>query len=241
MLENRMGDSIYLLLLLILQIKDFFLCLDFCTQFFFRGQVQLVLASKKLLIAVEDGILCNILVRVGAKDDTDGRAIPLAALQFIIHTDVHIHLPYVLMGDFAGFQIHQHKAFEDIVVDDVIILFFCVDMLLAGYKGITFAKLHEQFLNVRNNAAFQLTLGKNCAAGKSQELSNHRVFDELQLVCLITGGQLFHFLLNRLRILGFQQAVIILGRNVALQRADAPCLLGRFFRVPIAGSFILDL
>ena len=49
MLENRMGDSIYLLLLLILQIKDFFLCLDFCTQFFFRGQVQLTMKGHCLV------------------------------------------------------------------------------------------------------------------------------------------------------------------------------------------------
>ena len=91
MLENRMGDSIYLLLLLILQIKDFFLCLDFCTQFFFRGQIQLVFTGKKLLVAVEDRIFGNVLVRIGAKDNADSRVIALAALQFVIHTDVHIH------------------------------------------------------------------------------------------------------------------------------------------------------
>ena len=244
MLENRMGDSIYLLLLLILQIKDFFLCLDFCTQFFFRGQVQLVFAGKKLLVAVEDRIFGNVLVRIGAKDDANSRVIALAALQFIIHTDVHIHLPYVLMGDFAGFQIHQHKAFEDIVVEhevDVVVLFFCMNVLLAGYKGIALAKLHEEFLNVRNDAAFQLAFGKIRAAGKAQKFRNHRVFDELQLVCLITGCQLFHFLLDGLLVLGFQQTVVVLGGNIALQRADAPCLIGRFFRVPVTGGFVLNL
>lgn len=74
-----------------------------------------------------------------------------------------------------------------------------------------------------------------------QKFRNHRVLDELQLVRLITGGQLFHFPLDRLRVLGFQQPVIILGGNVALQRADTPRLLCRFFRVPVACSFILDL
>ena len=70
---------------------------------------------------------------------------------------------------------------------------------------------------------------------------NHRVLDELQLVRLITGCQLFHFLLDRLLVLGFQQTVVVLGGNIALQRADAPCLIGRFFRVPIAGCFVLNL
>lgn len=244
MLENRMGDSIYLLLLLILQIKDFFLCFNLRAQFFFRGQVQLVFAGKKLLVAVEDGILCNILIRVGAEDDADGWVIALAALQFVIHTNIHIHLTYVLMGNFAGFQIHQHKTFEDIVVEhevDVVVLFFCMNVLLAGYKGIALAKLHEEFLNVRDDAAFQLAFSKIRAAGKPQKFRNHRVLDELQLVCLITGCQLFHFLLDWLLVLGFQQTVVVLGGNIALQRADAPCLIGRFFRVPVTGGFVLNL
>lgn len=116
-----------------------------------------------------------------------------------------------------------------------------MNVLLAGYKGIAFAKLHEEFLNVRDDTAFQLAFGKIRAAGKPQKFRNHRVLDELQLVRLITGSQLFHFLLDWLLVLGFQQAIVILGGNVALQRADAPCLIGRFFRVPIASCFVLDL
>ena len=227
-----------------LQIEHFFLRFNLRAQFFFRGQVQLVFAGKKLLIAMQDGVFSNILVRIGAKDDADGRVITLAALQFVIHTNIHIHLTYVLMGNFAGFQIHQHKALKDIVVEhkvDIVVLFFRVDMLLAGYKGIAFAKLHEEFLNVRDDAAFQFAFGKIRTAGKSQKFRNHRVLDELQLVRLITGCQLFHFLLDRLLVLGFQQTVVVLGGNIALQRADAPCLICRFFRVPIAGYFVLNL
>lgn len=227
-----------------LQIEHFFLRFNLRTQFFFRGQVQLVFAGKKLLVAVENGVFGNVLIRIGTKDDADGRIIALAALQFIVHADIHIHLTYVLMGDFAGFQIDQHKAFEDIVVEhevDVVVLFFRVDMLLAGYKGIALAQFHEEFLNVRDDAALQLAFGKICAAGKAQKFRNHRVLDELQLVRLITGCQLFHFLLDRLLVLGFQQTVVVLGGNIALQRADAPCLIGRFFRVPIAGCFVLNL
>lgn len=81
---------------------------------------------QKLLIAMQDGVFSNILVRIGAKDDADGRVITLAALQFVIHTNIHIHLTYVLMGNFAGFQIHQHKALKDIVVEhkvDIVVLF----------------------------------------------------------------------------------------------------------------------
>ena len=227
-----------------LQIEHFFLRFNLRTQFFFRGQVQLVFAGKKLLIAMQDGVFSNILVRIGAKDDADGRVIALAALQFVIHSDIHIHLTHVLMGDFAGFQIHQHKALKNIVVEhkvDIVVLFFCVDMLLAGYKGIALAQFHEEFLNVRDDAALQLAFGKIHATRKPQKFRNHRVLDELQLVRLITGCQLFHFPLDRLRVLVFQQPVIILGGNVALQRADTPRLLCRFFRVPVAGSFILDL
>lgn len=52
------------------------------------------------------------------------------------------------MGDFAGFQIHQHKALKNIVVEhkvDIVVLFFCVDMLLAGYKGIALANSMRNF------------------------------------------------------------------------------------------------
>lgn len=179
-----------------LQIEHFFLGFNLRAQFFLRGQVQLILAGEKLLVAVEDGILGNVLVRVGAKDDADGRVIAFAALQFIVHTNIHIHLSYVLMGDFAGFQIHQHKAFEDIVIEhevDVVVLFLCVDMLLAGYKSISLVQLHEKFLNVRDDAAFKLALGKICTTRKPQKLRNHWVLDEFQLVSLISGGSAFPF------------------------------------------------
>lgn len=53
-----------------LQIEHFFLRFNLRAQFFFRGQVQLVFAGKKLLIAIQDGVFSNILVRMSRQTVT---------------------------------------------------------------------------------------------------------------------------------------------------------------------------
>ena len=106
--------------LFMLQIEDGLLCLYLPSEFFLRGQVELILCGKKLLAAMHNGIAGDILIRFGTQHNAKRGVVAFGAFLFVIHPDIHIHLPHVLMGDSAGFQVDQHKTLENVVVKDEI-------------------------------------------------------------------------------------------------------------------------
>ncbi len=89
----------------------------------------------------------NVLVRLRAEQDTDGGVVACGALQLIVHADIHVHLPNVLMRDFPHLQVDKHVALEfDIVEDkvDVIVLRFGADVLLSRHEGEASAHFHKE-------------------------------------------------------------------------------------------------
>lgn len=100
---------------------------------------------------MHDGIPGNIIVRVRAQYDSNCRIVSFSSFHFIIHPDVHIHLPNILVCDLFRFQIDQHKAFKNIVIEhkiNLVVLFLRMNMLLPCHKSIAFSKLHQKFLQV---------------------------------------------------------------------------------------------
>ena len=129
----------------LLQLKEPFLTFDLCSQFFLAWQIQLIFAGKKLLIAVQHGISGDIFIRFGTENDPERGIVTLASFQFIIHPNIHIHLPDILMRDLIRLKVDQNKTFKDIIVKDkvdLVIIQFCVDMLLARHKGIPLSHFH---------------------------------------------------------------------------------------------------
>ena len=100
---------------------------------------------------MHDGIPGDVLVRIRAKDNTDGWVVSFAPLHLIVHTDINIHLPYITVGNLFGLQIDQHKALQNVVVKhqiDIVILLFGVNVLLSCDKGIALSKLHQELLEI---------------------------------------------------------------------------------------------
>ena len=119
---------------------------------------------------MHNGISGDIIIGIGAKYNTDRWVIAFAALQFIIHADIHVHLPYVLMRDLLCFQVDEDKAFQYVIVKhevDVLVLLLRMDMLLSCHKSISLPKFHQEFLKIGENALLQVTLGKICILSKS--------------------------------------------------------------------------
>ena len=54
---------------------------------------------------MQDGKSCDVLTGFRTEQYADGRIVAFRAFQFIIHSHIHIHLSYVLMGDFSRLQI----------------------------------------------------------------------------------------------------------------------------------------
>ena len=147
------------------------------------------------------------------------------------------------MGNFAGFQINQNKALQDIVIKNQInkiVFFFCMNMLLSCNKCISFSKLHNKLLQVIDNSLFKVRFMVFCALLHIQKLSDNRVSYEFKLV-LIRRSYFFHLSLHTLRILCFQHSIVILRRNISLKRSCAPILIKGLFLIPLSYCFIIDL
>ena len=59
---------------------------------------------------MHNGIPSDVLICIRAKDNTDGWIVSFAPLHLIVHTDIHIHLAHITVGNLFGLQIDQHKA-----------------------------------------------------------------------------------------------------------------------------------
>ena len=51
-----------------------------------------------------------------AQQNADRGVVVFSTAQVVVHAHIHVHLADVLVAEFAGFQVYQHKAFEQVVV-----------------------------------------------------------------------------------------------------------------------------
>jgi hypothetical protein len=92
--------------------------LDFSDKFCFAGQVGLVFGGKQLWAVLHHRVPDDRFALIRAKDDPYGGFVSLRFFEVIKHPPVHIHLPDVLVGELAGLEVNQDKAFQEVVVKD---------------------------------------------------------------------------------------------------------------------------
>ena len=189
-----------------LEVEEGFLGFDFSAKFFLGGEVEFVFAGKELLVAVQDGIAGNVIIRFRTKNDADGGVVALSSLEFIIHPHIHIHLSDVLMSHAGCFQVDEAETLEDIIVEDevdVVVLFLSVDVLLAGDESEALAEFHHELLQVGNNGALKGILSKFAARLQTEKFGNNGVLDEFEPVGdLRRSGGFQHFLFHKVFALG---------------------------------------
>ena len=86
------------------------------------------------------GVFGDVLIRIRTKHKSKRWIVIVSFFEIIIHTDIHIHLSNILMGDFCRFQVNQYKALENVIIKHkiyIIIVFFRVNMLLSGNECIS--------------------------------------------------------------------------------------------------------
>ena len=101
-----------------------------------------MIGRVKLVADMEVRIPCDVIVRVGAKQDPCRGVVVGLSFPFVVHLDVHIHLADVLVRELARLQIDQHEAFENVVIEnkiDEVVFFLGADPFLAGDEGVSFA------------------------------------------------------------------------------------------------------
>ena len=90
----------------------------------------------------------DIFICFGAKNDAYSWVVPFTAFQLVIHSDVHIHLPNILMSDLVGFQVDKYKTFQNIIVEyqiNKIVLLF--HLSLVKVSGNVSMRVMEQIFH----------------------------------------------------------------------------------------------
>ena len=117
---------------------------------------------------MQDGKSCDVLTGFRTEQYADGRIVAFRAFQFIIHSYIHIHLSYVLMGDLGRLQVDQYEAFHQVILEYqvyVVVLGIGDDVLLALYKGIAFAHLHQKLLKMGDDGTLQFAFRETHVTG----------------------------------------------------------------------------
>jgi hypothetical protein len=141
-------------------------------------------------------------------------------------------LAYILVGNPAGFQADEVKAFQNEVIKHTVnIIIDCsgADKLLALNKSKTLAQLKNELLEMIDNCFFYYGLTVTGAAGKSQKFKNRGTFDKFEFVFLEFPGFNFYFFDNSgFFDLGQEKPFIILGADIPVEGADIPGLFCGF-------------
>lgn len=128
-------------------------------QLVLAGEIEQVAACIELVAIVQDGVAGNVCACFRGEDDAYGGIIIGAPYLVVKHADIHVHLSDVLMGDGPAFEVREYVALKDDVVEDkvdVVVPAHAAQMVLASHKGITFAHLQEELLEVGEYGAFQV-------------------------------------------------------------------------------------
>ena len=101
--------------------------------------VCFVFRREDLLVSLKHTITGNVLIGLRAQKDAERRTIIRALDPLVVHADVHIHLPDVLVFDLLGLEVDEHEATEEVIIEnevDVVVLLLSVDPLLPCNEGI---------------------------------------------------------------------------------------------------------
>lgn len=162
----------------LLDLEDFFLLFDFSFEIFFGWEVGEVFCSEELGILVENRVLGYVFAGFCAEDESDGGVVAFGAFEVIVHSDVHVHLAYVLMGDFGGLEVYEQEGFEEIVVENKIyveVSGISGDVLLSGYECVAFSEFEKEFLDMGEDGTFKFGFGEFNVAWQSEEFRDERV------------------------------------------------------------------
>ena len=135
------------------------------------------------------------------------------------------------MTNATGFQVNQHKAFENVIVKHQVyevIRRFRLDMILRTDKSESFSQLQQERLQVRKQRFFQLTFQISGIGWQIQEFEYIWALDEFILVGLKFRCFLRHLQCNRFFELRGTEPLIIKRCDIPVKGTDTPSLLGAF-------------
>ena len=165
----------------VLQIENLFLLFNLTPEHFFRWQIGEVFCGYQSVIIVQDGVFGYVLVGFSTKDDTYCRIVNSFLINLIKHSDIHIHLPDILMSDSGGFKIYQEETLQVVIIEykvDIVVGSFGSNTLLSANLCEPTPHLHDELLQMVYNCLLKVTLGI-VSILQTKKFSNNGVLDNL--------------------------------------------------------------
>ena len=83
---------------------------EFARELLFAGQDRSIFGSEELIVFAKYGVADNGFIFIRAEDNAEGGIVILASFEIIKHTDIHIHLADILVGEFVDLQVNEYEA-----------------------------------------------------------------------------------------------------------------------------------
>ena len=147
-------------------------------QLLFARQVQFVFCSEDSLVVQRQRVAHEVCAFVGAEDNADRRIVAGIHQLALVIIHVHLHLPEVGMRQFVRLEVTQDKTTQNIVVEhEIDMVGFPVERqpLLPRHKRKAAPKLHHEFLEVRDEQAFQVLFKMAFALVQSKKFQHEGI------------------------------------------------------------------
>jgi hypothetical protein len=202
--------------------------------------VKLVFACVNVRV-FRQGDFDQCLVLLFAEHDSDGGILAVRLHKAVEIVHVHLHLPEILMGDFADFQIDQDVAAQQAIVEDKIdeeVLFVEGEALLARFEEEAFAEFEEEMFDPVDDCGFQVGFGVASALVEAEEFEDQWLLEQVD-----RPGDGLSFLgvaANAVFVATGGKALVEAGIELAAEFANGPVLGGGFDFVEAALVGVVD-
>ena len=194
-----------------------------------------------MAVVLGKGVFDDGVALVRTEDDADGRVVALVHFLAGVVVDVHLHLPDVLMGEIARFEVDEDEAFQDIVIEhevDMKVAPVEVDVLLPCNEGEPAPKFQKEFLQVVDERLFEVGLVKTRALLHAQKFKNVGIADNI-------FGQFCGFARGRVRddgviVMTCEQSLIGEGIDLPFELTGTPIRFGAFVHIKLPRLLIFD-
>ena len=154
--------------------------IDELLQSFLTREFELIFGDEKAVGHAGESVFDERMILAGAQQEADGWVVPFLHHVLLIPGDVGIELADVFMAEFIHFQFHEDMALEEAVVEDEIHKASGLadeDGFLPRFETEPVTQLQEEFLEVFQQALFEIGLGDGLLRLQAQELEDIRIAD----------------------------------------------------------------
>ena len=181
------------------------------------------------------------VVFLPAEHDADGGILLRQLHMAVVVVHIHLHLPEVLVREFAQLQVDDEVAAQEPVVEDEVeevVVAIEGEALLPRLKEKAFAQLQEEFFEVRDNGRFEIGFGVTGLLVEAEEFEDERILqdvfglrDDLPL-----AGEAF----DARFVAAEGEAVVEGGGFLAAEFGERPAFVGGFNLVKAALVGVFD-